>query len=169
MIKLVKGDITELAVDAIVNPANSHLQLGGGVAGAILRKGGQSIQDECDKIGFTPVGQAVITIGSKLKAKYVIHAVGPMMGEGDEDNKLMNATLNSLKLAQKHSLKTIVFPAISTGIFGYPIEKCARIMLKATKGFLAKNEFPKEVIFCLYDDTAYQVFDMTKRELEKDR
>ena len=158
-IKLVKGDITELAVDAIVNAANAHLQMGGGVAGAILRKGGSSIQDECDKIGFTPVGQAAITGGGNLKAKYVIHAVGPRMGEGDEDNKLLNATLNSLKLAQKQGLSSIAFPAISTGIFGYPLDKCARSMLKATKEFLAKSNFPKEVIFCLYDDKAYQMFE----------
>ncbi|MCK4352571.1 macro domain-containing protein [candidate division WOR-3 bacterium] len=168
MIKLIQGDITELDVDAIVNAANSHLQLGGGVAGAILRKGGQSIQDECDKIGFAPVGEAVITTGGHLKAKYIIHAVGPRMGEGNEDNKLLNATLNSLKIAQEHKLESIAFPAISTGIFGYPLDKCAKIMLKTTKEFLAKNNIPKEVIFCLYDDTAYQVFDIVKQELEKD-
>ncbi|MCK5581893.1 MAG: macro domain-containing protein [Candidatus Omnitrophica bacterium] len=163
-IKLVKGDITELAVDAIVNAANAHLQMGGGVAGAILRKGGQSIQDECDKIGFTAVGQTAITGGGNLKAKYVIHAVGPRMGEGDEDNKLFNATLNSLKIAQKQGLNSIAFPAISTGIFGYPLDKCAKIMIKTAKEFLAKNSIPKEVIFCLYDDTAYRLFKLAVRE-----
>ena len=151
-IKFVKGDITELAVDAIINAANSQLQMGGGVAGAILRKGGQSIQDECDKIGFISVGQVAITKGGRLKAKYVIHAVGPRMGEGDEDKKLLNVTLNSLKIAQEKGLQSIAFPAISTGIFGYPLDKCAKIMLKTTKGFLIKNSIPKEVIFCLYDD-----------------
>jgi O-acetyl-ADP-ribose deacetylase (regulator of RNase III) len=167
-IKLVKGDITELAVNAIVNAANSHLQMGGGVAGAILRKGGQSIQDECDKIGFTPVGQAAITAGGKLKAKYVIHAVGPRMGEGDEENKLRDATLNSLKIAQKKGLQSIAFPAISTGIFGYPLDKCAEIMLRTTKKFLADNDTPKEVIFCLYDDTAYRAFE-TSKEISRAR
>ncbi len=158
-IRLVKGDITELAVDAIINAANAHLQMGGGVAGAILRKGGQSIQDECDKIGFTPVGQAALTGGGNLKAKYVIHAVGPRMGEGDEDNKLLGATLDSLKIAQQRQLRTIAFPAISTGIFGYPLDRCAKIMLTVTKEFLAKNSIPREVIFCLYDDKAYRIFE----------
>jgi O-acetyl-ADP-ribose deacetylase (regulator of RNase III) len=157
-IKLVKGDITGLSVDAIVNAANAHLQMGGGVAGAILRKGGQSIQDECDKIGFTPVGQAAITRGGNLKAKYVIHAVGPRMGEGDEDNKLLQATLNSLNLAREKKFSTIAFPAISTGIFGYPLDRCARIMLKTTKEFLLKNKIPQEVTFCLYDEKAYRMF-----------
>lgn len=158
-IKFVKGDITELAVDAIVNAANSQLQMGGGVAGAILRKGGQSIQDECDKIGFTSVGQVAITKGGRLKAKYVIHAVGPRMGEGNEDKKLLNATLNSLKIAQEKGIQSIAFPAISTGIFGYPLDKCAKIMFKTTKEFLIKNKIPKEVIFCLYDDIAYRAFE----------
>lgn len=158
-IKFVKGDITELEVDAIVNAANSQLQMGGGVAGAILKKGGQSIQDECDKIGFTSVGQVAITRAGRLKAKYIIHAVGPRMGEGDEDKKLLNATLNSLKIAQGKGLQSIAFPAISTGIFGYPLDKCAKIMLKTTKGFLIKNSIPKEVIFCLHDDIAYRAFE----------
>lgn len=165
-IKLVQGDITAIAVDAIVNAANVHLQMGGGVAGAILRKGGPVIQEECDKIGFTPVGQAAITGGGNLKAKYVIHAVGPRMGEGDEDNKLANATINSLILAFKNGLKTVAFPAISTGIFGYPLDKCAQIMFKTTETFLAKHKLPVEVIFCLYDRQAYQMFASTlKKEI----
>lgn len=168
-IKFVKGDITELVVDAIVNAANAHLQMGGGVAGAILRKGGQSIQDECDRIGFTPVGQVAITKGGRLRAKYVIHAVGPRMGEGDEDNKLLNATLNSLKIAQEKGLQSIAFPAISTGIFGYPLNKCAKIMLRTTKEFLTQHSIPEEVIFCLYDDTAYWAFETAGMGLkEKD-
>lgn len=101
ILQVVEGDITEMETNAIVNAANSHLKHGGGVAGAIARKGGKIIQEESDKIGYCPVGQAVITGGGNLKAKYVIHAVGPRMGEGDEDEKLRNATLNSLKLADK--------------------------------------------------------------------
>ena len=166
-IKLVKGDISELAVDAIVNAANAHLQMGGGVAGSILSKGGQSIQDECDQIGFTAVGQAALTSGGRLKAKYVIHAVGPRIGEGDEENKLFNATLNSLKIAQQKRLQTIAFPAISTGIFGYPLERCAQIMLKTTKDFLAKHDLPQEVIFCLYDDRAWQTFASTMKKIDE--
>ncbi|MEM4637114.1 MAG: macro domain-containing protein, partial [Nitrososphaerota archaeon] len=93
VIELIKGDITDLEVDVIVNAANSSLKMGGGVAGAILRKGGRVIQEECDKIGYCPVGGAVITSAGNLKARYVIHAVGPRMGEGDEDRKLRSATL----------------------------------------------------------------------------
>ncbi|MHA2123581.1 MAG: macro domain-containing protein, partial [Promethearchaeota archaeon] len=116
-IRLTQGDITELEVDAIVNAANAQLILGGGVAGAIRRKGGPTVQEECDKIGGTFVGEAVITTGGNLKAKYVIHAVGPRMGAGSidrsMDEKLKNATLNSLKVMDEHNLKTISFPAIS--------------------------------------------------------
>ena len=157
-IKFVKGDITELETDAIVNAANSHLKMGGGVAGAILRKGGRLIQDECDKIGFIGVGSATITSGGRLKAKYVIHAVGPRMGEGNEDEKLKNATVNALKIATKEKLDSIAFPAISTGIFGYPVDKCAKIMVRTTKDYLEKVFFPRFVVFCLYDDRTYKVF-----------
>ena len=165
-IELVKGDITELEVDVIVNAANSRLKMGGGVAGAILRKGGWSIQEECDKIGYCPVGGAVITGAGRLKAKYVIHAVGPRMGGGDEDNKLRNATLNSLKLAEKHGIKSIAFPAISTGIFGFPKDRCAKIMLRAAVEYLRKASGIKRMIFCLYDDETYQIF---SEELERIR
>ena len=158
IVELVKGDITELEVDAIVNAANSRLKMGGGVAGAILRKGGWSIQEECDKIGYCPVGGAVITGAGKLKAKYVIHAVGPRMGEGDEDRKLRNATLNSLKLAEKHGIKSIAFPAISTGIFGFPKDRCAKIMLRTAIDYLKAGSSIERVVFCLYDDETYQIF-----------
>ncbi|MEM0328783.1 MAG: macro domain-containing protein [Nitrososphaerota archaeon] len=163
VIELVKGDITELEVDAIVNAANSRLKMGGGVAGAILRKGGWSIQEECDRIGYCPVGGAVITGAGKLKARYVIHAVGPRMGEGDEDDKLRNATLNSLKLAEQHRVKSIAFPAISTGVFGFPKERCAKIMLRAAVEYLQRGSGIERVIFCLYDDETYGIF---KKELE---
>ena len=158
IVELVKGDITELEVDAIVNAANSRLKMGGGVAGAILRKGGWSIQEECDRIGYCQVGGAVITGAGKLKAKYVIHAVGPRMGEGDEDRKLRNATLNSLKLAEKHGIKSIAFPAISTGIFGFPKDRCAKIMLRTAVDYLKAGSSIERVIFCLYDDETYQIF-----------
>jgi O-acetyl-ADP-ribose deacetylase (regulator of RNase III) len=162
---LVNGDLTEQATDAIVNPANSELILGGGVAGAIRRKGGPKIQEECDKIGGTPVGTAVITTGGNLKARYVIHAVGPMMGEGDEDRKLRDATLNSLKVADQHKLKSISFPAISTGIFGYPLESCAQIMLVTTSGYLRGKTGLEKVAFCLWGDEAYQTFEETLNRL----
>jgi O-acetyl-ADP-ribose deacetylase (regulator of RNase III) len=157
-ISLVQGDITEMETDAIVNAANTQLILGGGVAGAIRSKGGPSIQEECNKIGGTFVGGAVITTGGNLKAKHVIHAVGPRMGEGNEDNKLKNATLNSLKLLDEHQLKSISFPAISTGIFGYPIERCAKVMISTAKEYLSGTTQIENVIFCLYTTSDYNIF-----------
>ncbi|MHA2036641.1 MAG: macro domain-containing protein [Promethearchaeota archaeon] len=158
-IRLIQGDITEQDTDAIVNAANSQLILGGGVAGAIRKKGGPEIQEECNKIGGTFVGGAIITTGGSLKAKHVIHAVGPRMGEGDEDLKLKNATLNSLKLMDEYKLKTIAFPAISTGIFGFPIERCSKIMIATAKAYLEGNTQINEVIFCLYTTSDFEVFD----------
>ncbi|MFX1456441.1 MAG: macro domain-containing protein [Promethearchaeota archaeon] len=158
-VRLVQGDITELVSDAIVNAANAQLILGGGVAGAIRRKGGLTIQEECNKIGGTFVGGAVITTGGNLKAKHVIHAVGPRMGEGNEDEKLRNATLNSLKLLDEHNLKSIAFPAISTGIFGYPIERCSKVMIATVKEYLNRDTQINEVIFCLFTSSDYEVFD----------
>ena len=158
ILKLVQGDITELTTDVIVNAANAQLILGGGLAGAIRKKGGSTIQEECNKIGGSFVGGAVITTGGNLKAKHVIHAVGPRMGEGDEDAKLRNAVLDSLKLMDEHGLKTIAFPAISTGIFGYPIEKCAKIMILTAKKYLAGETQIREVVFCLYSQPDYEVF-----------
>jgi O-acetyl-ADP-ribose deacetylase (regulator of RNase III) len=158
VIELVQGDITELEADVIVNAANAALKLGGGVAGAIARKGGPRIQEECDRIGGTFVGGAVITTAGNLKAKHVIHAVGPRYGEGNEDEKLRNATLNSLKLADKHKLKSIAFPAISTGIFGFPLDRCAKIMVSTTKSYLEGETGIERVIFCLFDARSYQAF-----------
>ena len=161
IIELVQGDITEMETDAIVNAANAQLILGGGVAGAIRRKGGPAIQEECNKIGGTFVGGAVITTGGNLKAKHVIHAVGPRMGEGDEDNKLRNATINSLKAAEDNNLKSISFPAISTGIFGYPLDRCAEIMLSETINYLKGETGLQKVVFCLFDQQAFDVFIQT--------
>ena len=158
-IRLIQGDITELSTDVIVNAANSRLILGGGVAGAIKRKGGPKIQEECHKIGGTFVGGAVITTGGNLKAKHVIHTVGPRMGEGNEDHKLKNATLNSLRLMDDKELKTIAFPAISTGIFGYPIDRCAKIMITTVKEYLNDITQINDVIFCLYTSTDFGVFE----------
>lgn len=158
ILELIEGDITELAVDAIVNAANSALVLGGGVAGAIRRRGGPAIQDECNRIGGTFVGGAVLTTGGKLPAKHVIHAVGPRWGEGDEENKLRNAVANSLKLADSHNLHSIAFPAISTGIFGFPLEPAAKIMLRAAVDHLDAGSNVKHVIFCLYGPHDFSVF-----------
>ncbi|HEY7110511.1 MAG TPA: macro domain-containing protein [Nitrososphaeraceae archaeon] len=137
-IRLVKGDITERNVDVIVNPANSYLKHGGGVAAAIVKKGGQIIQEESDKIGYVPVGSAVVTDSGKLPCKAVIHTVGPQMGEGNEDEKLRKAIISVLALAHENGFKSISIPAISTGIFGYPKEKCAEILLKESMNYFAK-------------------------------
>lgn len=166
ILRLVKGDITERQVDAIVNAANSYLQHGGGVAGAIVRKGGHVIQEESDRIGFVPVGQVAITGAGTLPCKYVIHAVGPRMGEGEEDNKLKNAILNSLKLASGKGLKSISIPAISSGIFGFPKDRCAEILVSEASNYIKEN--PKtslEIVeFCIYDDTTLEHF---KREFDR--
>ncbi len=159
--RLVSADLTERDVDAIVNAANSHLRHGGGVAGAIVRKGGRTIQDESDKIGYVPVGGAAITTGGNLKARYVIHAVGPRMGEGDEDNKLRNAIKSVLKLAAENKMKSISVPAISAGIFGFPRDRCAKILVGETVAFLKSNvtttlDF---VEFCIFDSEAFGFFE----------
>lgn len=165
-LRLVQGDITERDLDAIVNAANSHLQHGGGVAGAIVRKGGQVIQEESDRIGFVAVGHAAITGAGKLPSRYVIHTVGPKMGEGDEDSKLRNAVLSSLMLASGKALKSISIPAISSGIFGFPKDRCAEILVREALNYLEEN--PKsslEVVeFCVYDDLTMEFF---KKEFEK--
>jgi O-acetyl-ADP-ribose deacetylase len=158
-IELKKGDITLQETDAIVNAANEALVLGGGVAGAIRNAGGPAIQEECRKKAPIRVGEAVITTGGKLKARHVIHAVGPRMGEGNEDAKLHAATLNSLKVADENKLKSISFPAISTGIFGYPVDRCARIMLEVSANYLNGKTGVGRIVFVLFSDGDYNVFE----------
>lgn len=158
-LRLVEGDIADLDVDAVVNAANQHLQLGTGVAGAIRVRGGPAIQEECDRIGFCPVGEAVITTGGKLLAEYVIHAVGPLNSDPDADDLLASATHASLALADQHTIRSIAFPAISTGVFGFPMEDCAEIMLGTVIEYLENAETQLEtVIFCLYGKDAFEVF-----------
>jgi O-acetyl-ADP-ribose deacetylase len=165
-IRLVSADLTERDVDAIVNAANSRLQHGGGVAGAIVRKGGRIIQEESDAIGFVPVGSAVMTSAGKLRARQVIHAVGPMMGEGDEDNKLKRAVTSVLELASEKGLHSISVPAISAGIFGFPKDRCAKILAGETAAFLKGHPASplRLVEFCIVDDEAYALF---KKEIER--
>ena len=163
-LELVEGDLTELEVDALVNPANEQLQLGTGVAGAIRQKGGPSIQEECNRIGGTPVGTAVMTGAGHLRAKQVIHAVGPQMGEGDEDRKLANAVRAALALADRRGMKSIGLPAISTGNFGFPLDRAARIMLTEIHRFLQGGTKLERVVVCLHGDDAFNIF---KRELRR--
>lgn len=165
-IELIEGDITEMATDAIVNAANTALILGSGVAGAIRSKGGPSIQEECNRIGGTFTGGAVITGAGRLKAKQVIHAVGPIMGEGEEDEKLRNATYNSLLIADKYHLKSVALPAISTGVYGFPMDRCAQIMLKTAVDYAKGATALEQIVFCLYGSNAYGVFE---RELKNYR
>jgi O-acetyl-ADP-ribose deacetylase (regulator of RNase III) len=161
---LIEGDITEIDADAIVNPANAQLILGSGVAGAIREKGGPVIQEECNRLGGTYVGGVVLTSAGNLKARYIIHAVGPQYGEGDEDTKLRNATMNSLLLAEEHDLKSIAFPAISTGIYRFPVVKCAEIMLTIVVEFLRRPGKLEKVIFCLWGKDNFEIF---KTKLER--
>ena len=166
ILELIRGDITEQDTEAIVNAANCQLILGGGVAGVIRSKGGPAIQQECKKIGEIFVGGAVKTTGGNLKAKYVIHAVGPQMGEGDEDDKLKSATLNSLKLADYNQMNSISFPAISTGIFGFPIKRCAEIMLGVVTDYLKGKTGLEKVVFCLFTKADYRIFEeQLKKEI----
>lgn len=165
VIEVNQCDITEMETDAIVNAANTQLILGAGVAGAIKSKGGPKIQEECHAIGGTFVGGAVITTGGNLKARYVVHAVGPRMGEGNEEEKLKNATLNSLKVADENNLTSITFPAISTGIFGFPKERCAQIMLKTVMDYLSGETGLKRVVFCLHGASSFELFSETLSRL----
>jgi len=168
VLRLVEGNLVLLDVDAIVNAANKSLILGGGVAGAIRTHGGPTIQEECNRIGPIEVGEAVITPGGNLKAKYVIHTAGPVLGEGNEDKKLELATVNSLKIASREKINSIAFPAISTGIFHFPIKKCSQIMLKSAIEYLKKNELPSEIIFCLFGEKSYGFFNETLQKMMSD-
>jgi O-acetyl-ADP-ribose deacetylase (regulator of RNase III) len=165
VIEVSQCDITEMETDAIVNAANAQLILGAGVAGAIKTKGGPKIQEECNAIGGTFVGGAVITTGGNLKARHVVHAVGPQMGEGNEDEKLKNATMNSLKVADGNNLTSITFPAISTGIFGFPKERCAQIMLQTVRDYLSGETKLKRVVFCLHGTSSFEIFSATLNRL----
>jgi O-acetyl-ADP-ribose deacetylase (regulator of RNase III) len=163
-LEILEGDITDLEIDAIVNAANENLKLGSGVAGAIRTKGGPSIQEECDRIGHTAVGTAVMTGAGGLKAKQVIHAVGPKMGEGDEDRKLASAVRAALALADRNGLRSIALPAISTGVFGFPMDRAARITLTEIHRYLQGGTKIERVVLVLYDNDAFQTF---RRELRR--
>jgi O-acetyl-ADP-ribose deacetylase (regulator of RNase III) len=174
-IRLVQGDITDMATDAIVNAANSSLMGGGGVDGAIHRRGGPKILEECRRIRETewpnglPTGKAVITTGGNLKAKHVIHTVGPVWhgGDHDEPELLGEAYRNSLKLAVSKELKTIAFPSISTGAYGYPVEKASLIALRSAKGFLMKEDRIEAVVFVLFSKNDLETYeDAAKQVLE---
>jgi O-acetyl-ADP-ribose deacetylase (regulator of RNase III) len=166
LIHLSVGDLTESDTDAIVNAANNDLILGGGVAGAIRRKGGEAIQRECDAIGSIPIGGAAITGGGNLKARYVIHAASMQLGGASTAQALRTSTAHSLRIASEKKLTSIAFPAIGTGIAGFPLRECAEIMLRETVKHLSSATSLKRVDFVLYDAAALKVFEEVFRELE---
>lgn len=166
-IELQQGDLTEMDVDAIVNAANNDLQLGGGVAGAIRRKGGETIQQECDRLGPVPIGEAAITAGGRLKARYVIHAASMRLGGCTTAESLRASTRNSLKRAAEKGLRTVAFPAVGTGIAGFPLRECAEIMVTEVVAYLGGQSSLEKVHFVLYDQTALQTFREVWERLRK--
>jgi O-acetyl-ADP-ribose deacetylase len=170
-LSITQGDLTLQDTDAIVNAANSGLLGGGGVDGAIHRAGGPAILEECKKIvlkqGRLPAGQAVITSGGRMKARHVIHTVGPIWqgGSQNEPDLLASAYRESLKLAAANNLTSVSFPSISTGAYSYPLDKAARIALKEVAGFLAKPSSLKEVVFVLYGETNYRAYEAALKEM----
>jgi O-acetyl-ADP-ribose deacetylase (regulator of RNase III) len=167
-IEIIRGDITTLTVDAIVNAANSGLLGGGGVDGAIHKAGGAQILEECKAIrakqGKLPAGEAVITRAGNLPAGYVVHTVGPVWGGGnhDESIKLGNCYQNALQLAVDNGCKTVAFPNISTGVYGYPKQEAAEIALKTVNDFLLKHPEFEKIIFCCFDEENYQIMNKLK-------
>jgi len=163
IVEIFERDIVWMEVDAIVNSTTPDLKMEVGLSGHIARVGGLKIIEECERIGGASVGDAVITAGGELKARYVIHAVGPQMGEGDEDEKLRNTMLSSLKLADKHGIKSVAFPAISTGRFRFPLDRSAKIMLQTAVPYVKGSTGLERLVFCVFGKENFQVF---HRELE---
>jgi O-acetyl-ADP-ribose deacetylase len=164
-IEICRGDITEFDVDAIVNAANNDLQLGGGLAGAIHRKGGPRIQNECDKIGTVPVGDAAMTSGGNLKARHVIHAASMQLGGVTTARSLLSSTAHALRIAAQNGLHSIAFPAIGTGIGGFPISECADIMLREAAKHFERPTSIEKVYFVLFDKAALAEFERAFAEI----
>jgi len=170
-LSIIQGDITQQAADAIVNAANSSLMGGGGVDGAIHRAGGPAILEECKQIvarqGRLPTGQAVITTAGNMKARHVIHTVGPIWhgGSKGEADLLASAYRESLKLAAENSLTSIAFPSISTGAYGYPLDEASRIALKTVASFLSEATSIKEVVFVLFDSRTFDAYSSALQEI----
>ncbi len=166
-LSLVKGDITKEETEAIVNAANPRLAGGGGVDGAIHRAGGPKIMEECMRIGGCPTGGAVITTGGDLKARYVIHAVGPVYRGGDkgEAELLASAYRKSLEIARQKGIRSVAFPSISTGAYGYPIEEASRIALRTVIDFLKEHRAPSLVRFVLFSERDLRVYEEALKEI----
>ena len=167
-ILIQQGDLTEMDTDAIVNAANNDLILGGGVAGAIRRKGGDAIQRECNEIGAIPVGYAAITTGGNLKARFVIHAASMRLGGATTGDALRRSTMHGLKIANERGLKSIAFPAVGTGVAGFPLEECAKIMLREAVEHLRSETSLETVHFVLFDDAAKDIFQRTWNRLQSE-
>jgi O-acetyl-ADP-ribose deacetylase (regulator of RNase III) len=161
----LQADITNLETDAIVNAANDHLWMGSGVAGAIKAKGGIEIEKEAVAKGPIEIGEAIVTSAGKLKTKYVIHAI--VMGQDlkTNENYIRNATLNSLKRAEELKLNSIAFPALGTGVGGFPVDNCAEVMISTTAGFFRDNQYVKEVHFALIRKSDYDVFSSALKKI----
>lgn len=167
IVEIVEGDITQQDTEAIVNAANEQLRVGGGVDGAINRAGGPAIQAEARQIGYCPTGKAVITTGGNLKAKYVIHTVGPVYhgGTQGEADLLASCYRESLTLASRRGITSLAFPSISTGIYGYPLAPAARIALTTVADFLKEHPEIKLVRFVLFGQQAYDVYEQELKRL----
>ena len=166
VIQLVQGDITQEETDAIVNAANKELSPGGGVSGAIHKAAGPGLWEEAKRIGGCGTGEAAITYGHNLKVKYVIHTVGPVYSGSPDDSKLLRSCfIESLHLASTHDIKTISFPAISTGIFGYPVPEAAHVSLRAVRDYLQEHAEIKTVRFILFSESDLAVFQKTLENL----
>ncbi len=162
-----RGDLTAMETDAIVNAANNDLRLGGGVAGAIRQKGGDTIQRECNEIGSIPVGSAAVTGAGDLPARYVIHAASMQLGGTTSAKDLRSSTAIALKIASERKLKTIAFPAVGTGIAGFPLRECAEIMLEEAAKHLSGQTSIEKIYFVLFDEEARAIFEKVAREIEK--
>ena len=166
-ISIIKGDITKLEVDVIVNTANKTLLGGGGVDGAIHRAAGRGLYEECKTLNGCETGEAKITKGYKLPAKYVIHTAGPVWNGGkyNEPSLLRKCYINSLNLAKEHGLRTIAFPSISTGVYGYPVEPASKIAIETAISFLNENKVPENVTFVCFSDNDLKVYEKNLKQI----
>ena len=164
---LQQGDLTEMDVDAVVNAANNDLQLGGGLAGVIRRRGGESIQRECNEIGSIPVGGAAMTSGGRLKARHIIHAASMELGGHTTSRALRSSTAHALRIATEKGLRTIAFPAVGTGIGGFPLSECADIMLREAAEHLKRPTTLEAVYFVLFDARALAAFEKKLRAMKE--